>query len=125
MQKTAFVWDDALASYRFSDQHPLNPRRLELTLALIRELKLLDGPAVQQVVARTASDAELELVHARAYIEAVKAARPDSLYGLGTEDVPVVTGMHEAAAHIVGATLVAAELVMSGAVTRAFNMERL
>jgi acetoin utilization protein AcuC len=122
MQKTAFVWDDALASYRFSDQHPLNPRRLELTLALIRELKLLNAPDVLQVAARTASDAELELVHAHEYINAVKAAQPNALYGLGTEDVPVVPGMHEAAAHIVGATLVAAELVMSGTVTRAFNM---
>lgn len=43
-------------------------------------------------------------------------------YGLGTDDVPIVPGMHDPAAHIVGATLRAAELVMSGEVIRAFSM---
>ena len=39
-----------------------------------------------------------------------------------SKDVPVVEGMHEAAADIVGATIVAAEHVMNGGATRAFNM---
>jgi acetoin utilization protein AcuC len=119
--KTAFVWDDVLASYRFSDSHPLNPRRLELTLEKIRELGLLDGDVVT-VAPRRATDDELMTVHAPDYIEAVKRAHPNPRYGLGTEDVPVVPGMHEAAANVVGATLVAAEQVMSGAVTRAFSI---
>lgn len=71
---------------------------------------------------RPATDDELMTVHTREYIEAVKRARPNLRYGLGTEDVPVVPGMHDAAALIVGATLVAAEQVMSGAVTRALSL---
>ena len=71
---------------------------------------------------RRATDAELLTVHYADYVDAVKAARPALEYGLGTDDVPVVAGMHEAAATIVGATLVAADKVMSGEVTRAFNM---
>jgi acetoin utilization protein AcuC len=120
--ETAFVWDDALASYRFSEHHPLNPRRLELTVARMRELELLSGQGTRVVPPRTATEVELETVHAREYIEAVKRGVPNSRYGLGTEDVPAVKGMHEAASTIVGATLVAAELVMSGQVNRAMNI---
>jgi acetoin utilization protein AcuC len=117
---TAFIWDDSLLSYRFSEQHPLNPRRLALTLERIRALNLLDGASV--VKPRAATDDELMTVHALDYINAVKRAIPNLRYGLGTEDVPVVAGMHDAAANIVGATLVAAEEVMSGRVQRAFSM---
>ncbi|MGQ0561632.1 MAG: acetoin utilization protein AcuC [Gemmatimonadota bacterium] len=120
--RTAFVWGDALASYRFAPEHPLNPRRLELTLSLMRAMHLLDGDDVLLATPREASDDELLSVHTRAYIEAVKRARPNARYGLGTEDVPVVPGMHQACAHVVGATLVAAEQVMSGVATRAFNI---
>ncbi|HEY0673863.1 MAG TPA: acetoin utilization protein AcuC [Longimicrobiales bacterium] len=120
--KCAFVWDDQLSSYRFSEHHPLNPERLGLTLMRMRRLDLLDGRNVHIIKPRVATDEELISVHAREYVAAIKRGQPDLRYGLGTEDVPAVPGMHEAAAHIVGATLVAAEQVMSGAVTRAFSM---
>jgi acetoin utilization protein AcuC len=120
--KTAFIWDESLASFRFANEHPLNPRRLELTLSLIRGLHLLDGDSVVQVAPRSATDDEILSVHTRDYVEAVKRALPNPRYGLGTDDVPVQPGMHEAAAHIVGATLVAAQHVMSGKVKHAFNM---
>lgn len=122
MHKTAFVWDELLTTYRFSEQHPLNPRRLALTYEQIRARGLLAGSDVEVIAPRTATDDDLMLVHAREYVDAVKRAEPNDRYGLGTDDVPVVEGMHEAAAHIVGATLAAAEQVMSGAATRAFNM---
>ncbi|HEX2093120.1 MAG TPA: acetoin utilization protein AcuC, partial [Longimicrobiaceae bacterium] len=43
-------------------------------------------------------------------------------WGLGTDDTPVFPGMHEVTSLVVGATIRAAELVMSGEVTRAFNV---
>ena len=119
--RCAFVWDDQLISYRFSEQHPLDPRRLALTVERMRALDLLTGD-VGIVAPRAASEDELMTVHAHEYITAVKRGEPNLRYGLGTDDVPAVPGMHDAAAHIVGATLVAAEQVMSGKVTRAFNI---
>jgi acetoin utilization protein AcuC len=123
--RTAFIWDDALADYRFTDDHPLNPRRLELTLDLIRRLDLLDDT----VPARSASDDELRAVHAPEFVAAVQGASAGTTplstlqqFGLGSGDVPIVPGMHDAAAHIAGATMRAAELVMSGEYTRAFNI---
>jgi acetoin utilization protein AcuC len=41
-------------------------------------------------------------------------------WGLGTDDNPVFPGMHEVTSLVVGGTLRAAELVMSGEVKRAF-----
>jgi acetoin utilization protein AcuC len=42
-------------------------------------------------------------------------------FGLGTGDNPIFTGMHAAAGAVCGASVIAAELVASGAVRHAFN----
>jgi acetoin utilization protein AcuC len=126
--KAALVWDPIFTSYRFRRDHPFNPKRLELTVSLIRELGLLDGDSVGVVAPRQATDAELLTVHSGPYVEAVKrlAATGSALaqegweWGLGTEDNPIFAGMHEATASVVGGTLTAAELVMGGRVSRAF-----
>ena len=39
------VWDEALLGYDLGD-HPLDPVRVELTMALARELGVLDRPGV-------------------------------------------------------------------------------
>ncbi|HUG38834.1 MAG TPA: acetoin utilization protein AcuC [Longimicrobiales bacterium] len=125
---TALVWTDALAGYRFRPGHPLNPRRLELTAALIRAMELAGGPDRPIVEPREATDEELLTVHDPAYVDAVRAVsahprtRVDPRFGLGTDDVPVVARMHEMARHAVGATLTAAELVASGRATRAYTL---
>jgi acetoin utilization protein AcuC len=129
LHRTALVWDDALAEYRFTPEHPLDPHRLQLTIGLIDALRLIDGTTQRVVPARSATIEELAAAHAREYISAVQHAADGTSsasslqrFGLGTADVPIVAGMHEAAAHICGATLRAAELVMSGEYTRAFNI---
>ena len=124
---TALVWSDALAGYRFRAGHPLDPRRLELTMALIRAMDLAGGPDRPIIAPRDATDDELLTVHAPDYVAAVREASASALssstatrarvragYGLGTEDVPIVPRMHEMSRHAVGATLTAAELVAAG-----------
>src|SRR3954469_21062851 len=64
------VWDDRLVSYDFGAGHPLAPVRVELTMALARDLGVLDGVEVAGCV--SATDDELALVHDRHYIQAVK-----------------------------------------------------
>ncbi|MGH7443514.1 MAG: acetoin utilization protein AcuC, partial [Longimicrobiales bacterium] len=123
---TALIWDDALASYRFNTTHPMNPRRLELTLELSRRLGLLGDEHI--IAPRHASDDDLLLAHAPELIDAVRrvsAGEPfpaAQRYGLGSEDVPIAPGMHEMAAHVAGATLTAADVVMSGRARRAFSI---
>jgi acetoin utilization protein AcuC len=123
----ALVWSDELARYRFRPGHPLDPRRLELTMDLIRAMELVsdDRPVVEP---GPATDEDLLTVHDPDYVDAVKAVSDDPSraidrrFGLGTEDVPIVPRMHEMSRAVVGSTLTAARLVASGSATRSFSI---
>ena len=74
-----------------------------------------------------ASDELLATVHDPAYMEAVRLAGKDPYRvieerGLGTADNPTFEGMHEASAHVVGATVEAARRVWTGEVLHAANI---
>lgn len=124
----SLIYSPALATYRFRPSHPLNPRRIELTLSLIERLGLAGDGMHPIVEPEAASVEDIALAHDPAFIEAVQrlslpGADPGEglRWGLGTEDTPLVHGMHEMAAHVVGATLTAAKLVMGGGAVRAFT----
>ncbi|TQS25680.1 acetoin utilization protein AcuC [Microbispora sp. KK1-11] len=123
-QAVRVVWDDALVSYDFGPGHPLAPVRVELTMALARDLGVLDGAEMSGCV--PATEDEIALVHNRDYIEAVKNVskdgRPDLRYGLGTEDNPAFAGVHEASALVTGASLAAARAVWTGEAEHAVNV---
>jgi len=108
----ALAWDPALVGYGFGPGHPFNPLRLELTVALARELGVLP----ELLAFEPASDELLETVHDPAYVEAVRRGTTDFAHGLGTADNPLFPSMHEATALVVGATVAAARAVSSGAV---------
>lgn len=116
------AWDERLADYDFGPGHPLAPVRVELTMALARALGVLSGPAVEVAAPQPASDAELELVHDPRYISAVRAGAADPLYGLGTPDNPVFSGMHEASALVAGATIAAARAVWTAGAGHAVSI---
>jgi acetoin utilization protein AcuC len=124
--RSALVWSDELAGYRFRPGHPLDPRRLELTMALLRAMDLVDDDQI--VDPGDATEEDLLTVHDPDYIAAVRAASHDPgspvdpRFGLGTADVPIVPRMHEMSRAVVGSTLTAAELVASGQATRAFGV---
>lgn len=127
--RTALIWDPSVTGYFFRPDHPFNPKRLELAVSLIEAMGLAGGPDTPIVAPRQATDAELLRVHSAAYVNAVKrfsvpgADTSDAFrFGLGTDDTPVFAGMHEMTALVCGGTIQAAELVMGGEVTRAFNV---
>lgn len=118
------MWGEKLLGYDLGD-HPLDPVRVELTMALARDLGLLDRPGVTVEDPEPATDDELKRVHRADYLEAVKAAPGDPFfrgYGLNTPDNPVFDHMHEASALVAGATLAAARGVWSGRFKRAVNI---
>jgi acetoin utilization protein AcuC len=125
---TLVVWDDVFTSYDFGPSHPLRPLRLELTIALARQLGVLDRPGVEVRAPVAADDSTLELVHDPSYVGAVKRAPDDLLgrlgarYGLGTGDNPVFPRMHEAASLVTGATVDAARAVWQGTHQHAVNI---
>ena len=122
----AVPWDPALVEYDFGPSHPLNPIRVELTLALARGLGVLDLANVTTLDVTPADDSLLTLVHTPAYLDAVKEAgstgRADPVHGLGTMDNPVFTDMHDASALVAGGTLAAARAVLSGSHDHAVNV---
>jgi acetoin utilization protein AcuC len=129
--KAALVWDPAFTAYRFRQDHPFNPKRLELAISLIHELGLLEPEGLEIVPPREVLREELLTIHTPEYVDAVarlsaadaEASAGDAdawRWGLGTDDNPLFPRMHEVASRVVGGTLRAAELVMSGQVSRAF-----
>ncbi|GAB3145435.1 acetoin utilization protein AcuC [Micromonospora sonneratiae] len=121
---TVVMWHEDLLTYDLGD-HPLNPVRVELTMALARDLGILDRPGVRMVAPAPAEDKALTRVHRPDYVEAVRAAPDDpffSGYGLGTADNPIFERMHEASSLVAGASLAAAEAVWEGSARRAVNV---
>jgi len=119
---TLVVWNSKLLSYDLGE-HPLNPVRLELTMALAHELGVLERPGVRLEAPEPADDATLRRIHTPEYIDAVKHATDRSTgHGLNTPDNPVFPHMHDASALVAGATLRAAEAVWRGDATRAVSI---
>ena len=127
MRSAALVYTPRFASYDLGPSHPLRPQRVKRTYELIRACGLLEGGRARVERPAPAGDDLLALVHAPEYIEAVRApgegrpVRRPFGFGLGTVDNPIVGNMFEAAALVVGGSVLAADLVMDGKVSAAFN----
>ncbi|MGZ6869288.1 MAG: acetoin utilization protein AcuC [Frankiaceae bacterium] len=129
---TLIIWDDELTSYDPGPGHPLRPLRLDLTVALAREVGILTGPSVTVAAPRRADDDLLALVHDPAYIAFVKStqdpARSSALWsqalrhGLGTGDNPIFDRMHDSAALVTGGSVDAAGAVWEGRAQHAVNI---
>jgi acetoin utilization protein AcuC len=123
--RACLVYDESLISYDFGPTHPMNPIRVGLTVDLAGRLGVLDR--LPLVPAPDATDDEVATVHSPALIEAVMAAgsdggRANPEFGLGSDDNPIFPHMHEAARHVVGASIEAARQVWTGAVDHAANI---
>ncbi|HET7387778.1 MAG TPA: acetoin utilization protein AcuC [Nocardioidaceae bacterium] len=121
------VYDPSLTDYDFGPAHPMSPIRVDLTIRLAEELGVLGENALPTVPAPAADDELVTTVHEPAYVEAVRLAGKDPSildeeHGLGTPDNPAFAGMHEASAHVVGATVEACRQVWTGAVLHAANI---
>ena len=127
-KRVAIIADPALAAYNFGQGHPMAPIRVQLALRLSEDFGLLrdEGVDVIREVA-PAGVHELVKVHVPDFLTAVRTAghtgnAGDPRFGMGTDDVPVFPRMHEAAAHVCGATIAAVEAVHSGRACHAVNL---
>src|SRR5713226_1976 len=126
----ALVYGDELMKHRLSDQHPLQPIRVKLAVDLIHARGLIEHAHL--LPPRRATIAELELVHSPDYVDLVRklsdpAQRrhvPPHLVeaaGFGSADNPISDELHEGTSLVVGATLVGAEALESGAALHVFS----
>src|SRR5256885_16011747 len=100
------VWGEEFMRYKLSEDHPLQPIRVKLTVELIRELGLVEYAHL--VPPRQASNEEIALAHDPSFIELVEELSEPALregvdparalqHGLGTGDNPIADGMHDGA----------------------------
>ena len=113
---TCVVAGERIARYGFPDGHPFGPDRHD---AFWREL-VAQGydRRVLALSPRGATRAELELFHDPGYLDfvAARSASGDGLLDAG--DTPAFKGVFEAAADVVGASLVAMDAIMAGRAKR-------
>jgi acetoin utilization protein AcuC len=112
------VAGERLARYGFGDGHPFGPDRHAAFYAEFTA-RGLDKRA-RIVETRAASRAELESFHTREYLDLVAARSLTGEGYLDAGDTPAWRGVYEAAADVVGATLLASEEIMAGRARRAF-----
>jgi acetoin utilization deacetylase AcuC-like enzyme len=122
----AVAADERLAAYDFGPDHPFQAGRLQTSLSLLRSAGVLDdadllgfGPA---------ADADLELVHDRAYLAALARFSADpapddpaaaARFGLVGDNRPF-PGMEAAARLVAGATMASLDAVAAGDLTHVF-----
>jgi acetoin utilization protein AcuC len=128
--RVALVYGEQLMKHHLSDQHPLQPIRVKLTMDLIRSTGLIEH--CELLPPRRATDRELELVHSPEYVDLVRRLSDPAqrrklsqdrieAAGFGSADNPISNDLHEGTALVVGATLVAAQAIESGRVLHAFS----
>ncbi len=102
---------EALARYHFGVNHPFGPDRHNAFVERFRQQRLEQQVAHGEPSA--AKQDEIERFHIHEYVEQVKLA---SRKGTGylDPDTPVISGIYEAAATVVGTGLVALEQLMRG-----------
>ena len=132
MAQAAFIYADALSRHVLRSDHPMRPVRLRHTYELLSAYGAFDGEASLLLDPRAASEDELEWVHSRDYIAAVRSLSaglapapsvPPERFGFSAlGDNPIYPGMYDAACLSSGATLVAAELVAEKRVEAAFSI---
>jgi acetoin utilization protein AcuC len=121
------IYTPRFGEYDLGSGHPLKPVRVTRTYELARACGLLQGEGIAIAEPSPADEDTLALVHSREYIEAVRAPsegrslRNPFSFGLGTVDNPIVEGMYEATAVVVGGSVLAADTVISGKKAVAFN----
>jgi len=119
--KTGLVWDEGFLNYNFGPQHPLRPIRVKLTYELIRSKGILQQETVEVIKPRVASREEILLFHEEDYVRLVEQYSKKGSGLLDMGDTPAFKGCYEATSLVAGASIVAANEVMGGRLSHAFN----
>lgn len=127
LEDSLFIYSDEELGYCFNSDHPFSPTRYEMTVDLLKKLNLLSDEQI--VSSRPATDEEIMEVHDPEFVAMVKQANDSKVsqeelhrFGLDTADTPVFPNMHHHAAWLVGGTIKAADLVMSGKTRHAVHL---
>ena len=127
MASAAFVYTDDFVGYKFSDHHPLQQIRLVMLHRMLEAYGVFARGESDLIVPAVADPGDLRRVHSAEYLDALhRLSRGETVpgmgrFGFGDGDNPPFHGMWEASLLYSGASLNAAELVLSGQYRYAFN----
>ena len=127
VRRAGFVYSAELEKYRYPPEHPFSTIRAKRTREIVNSMGLLSGNGRSEVAPVPAERIVLKKFHSARYLHALKTAAKGRWavgaldMGIGTGDCPVFDGLYEYAVLATGGTLVAAELILSGAADVAFN----
>jgi len=125
--KSAFIYSDRYAMYRYPGIHPFDLRRVDRLYEVLKEHNLLDGPEIRVVEPSEIPEELLLKAHDPDYIKVLRRVsegkfHPDMLkHGLGTKDCPIMKGIYSLHALAAGATFKAVQMVDEDEVSFAFN----
>ncbi len=124
----AFLHHPELDRLAYPADCPFKTQRAGMTRQRLRSFGLLGLDGRVEVEARRATRAELETLHAPAYLDELQRAAAGELtveglhHGLGAPDTPVFPDLYEYGAWAAGAALTAADLLVTGAADVAFHL---
>ena len=126
--RSAFYYDSRMSGHVLSDTHPMKPVRLRYTYDLLRAYGAFGDESSVLVAPRDATKEELRWFHTTDYIDSVEAlgagdpVTSPARFNFGPGDNPSYPGMYDAAILSTGASVAAAESLISGETSRAFNI---
>ncbi len=119
--RTALLYSEKFLEYNLGPHHPLRPVRVKLTHDLLASKGLLGNDSVEIIEPRMASRSEILLFHEDAYVRLVEKYSKAGSGLLDMGDTPAFKGCYEATSLVVGASLMACDLIMDGKIVHAFN----
>ena len=126
-RKAVFIHSTKLEEYRYPPDCPFNTSRAGKTRKVLNSMGLLSGNGRSEIPPVPADRIVLKKFHSARYLHALKTASKgrwniEALnMGIGTLDCPVFNGLYDYSVLACGATLTAAELILSGSADVAFN----
>lgn len=123
MSRPKFFFSDALMQYDMGPNHPLKPRRLFMTEALLKSYGLFES-TLERLEPEPADWEEVARTHSRDYLDVLSALdrggnRPDDVrvarkYGFGTGDNPIFPHIYASSLLYTGGSVAAAQAVNEG-----------
>ncbi len=126
-RKAIFVHSHQLEEYKYPSDCPFKVTRACKVRKVLNSMELLTGDSKSEVAPKTAERTILEKFHTSRYLDALQSAAKGILsvellqMGIGTSDCPVFNDIYDYSALACGATLTAANLILTGEADLAFN----
>lgn len=126
-RKAIFVHSHQLEEYKYPSDCPFKVNRAGKVRKVLNSMELLTGDSRSEVAPKTAERTILEKFYTSRYLDALQSAAKGILsvellqMGIGTPDCPVFNDIYDYSALACGATLTAANLILTGEADLAFN----